>query len=66
MIAPFILAAIVARGPVVPVKPPTAVTDSWLCAHVSVLFCPIFPSLGGGPPPQPQGRAVKTVEPRRP
>jgi hypothetical protein len=46
MIAPILLAAIIARGPVVPVKPPTMVTDSWLCSHVSVFFCPIFPKLG--------------------
>lgn len=65
MIAQLLLAAIVARGPVVPVKPAAAVTDSWLCAHVSAFFCPIFPSLGV-PPPQPQDHAVKTVEPRKP
>jgi hypothetical protein len=65
MIAPLLLAAIVARGPVVPVRPPAAVTNSWLCAHVSVLFCPSLPNLGG-PLPEPQDHAVKIIEPRKP
>ncbi len=62
MIAPLLLAAVIARGPVVPVKPPTAVTDSWLCNHVSVFFCPIFPKLGGSAP----SSQVPVVQPRRP
>jgi hypothetical protein len=65
MIAPLLLAAIVARGPVVPARPAAAVTDSWLCAHVSAFFCPIFPSLGG-PLPQPKDHPVKIVGPRKP
>ena len=60
MIAPILLAAIVARGPVVPVKP-TTVTDSWLCSHVSVFFCPIFPKLGESAP----GSQRRVVEPRK-
>jgi len=62
MIAPILLAAIIIRGPVVPPKPPTTVTDSWLCSHVSVFFCPIFPTLGAPPPPA-QSQVVK---PRKP
>lgn len=47
MIAPLILlAALIARAPVVPVDRPAAVTDSWLCVHVSVFYCPMFPALG--------------------
>jgi hypothetical protein len=61
MIAPILLAAIIIRGPVVPAKPPPPVTDSWLCDHVSVFFCPIFPTLGPSAPP-PQRRVV---EPRK-
>lgn len=30
-----------------------ASTDSWLCAHVSVFFCPIWPKLGPAPTPTP-------------
>jgi hypothetical protein len=63
MIAPLLLAAMIARGPVVPVKPPATVTDAWLCSHVSVFFCPIFPKLGGPAPPPPPKRVV---HPRRP
>ena len=63
MIAPILLAAaIIIRGPVVPAKPPTTVTDSWLCSHVSVFFCPIFPTLGAPPLPS-QSQVVK---PRKP
>jgi hypothetical protein len=61
MIAPLLLAAVIARGPVVPVTPRATVTDSWLCSHVSVFFCPIFPKLGG-PAPSTQ---IHVVPPRR-
>jgi hypothetical protein len=61
MIAPILLAAIITL-PVVPVKPPTTVTDSWLCSHVSVFFCPIFPKLGGSAPPSER----HVVKPRKP
>ena len=62
MIAPLLLAAVITRGPVVPVTPRAAVTESWLCNHVSVFFCPIFPKLGvAAPSPQ-----VNVVQPRRP
>lgn len=50
MIAPLLLAAVIARGPVVAVTPRATVTDSWLCSHVSVFFCPMFPKLGGPAP----------------
>jgi hypothetical protein len=60
MIAPILLAAAIARGPVVPVTPAATVTDSWLCSHVSVFFCPMFPKVGSTPPPQ-----RRVVEPRR-
>ena len=50
MIAPLLLAAVITRGPVVPVTSKATVTDSWLCNHVSVFFCPIFPKLGGSAP----------------
>jgi hypothetical protein len=66
MIAPLLLAAVIARGPVVPVRPPATVTDSWLCAHVSAFFCPIFPTLGPPGPSRPPRDALKTVEPRKP
>jgi hypothetical protein len=62
MIAPLLLAAIIARGPVVPVKAPITVTDSWLCSHVSVFFCPIFPKLGGSATPS----RIHVVRPRKP
>jgi hypothetical protein len=63
MIAPILLAAaIIIREPVVPAKPPTTVTDSWLCSHVSVFFCPIFPTLGASAAPA-QSQVVK---PRKP
>jgi hypothetical protein len=62
MIAPLLLAAVITRGPVVPVTPRAAVTDSWLCSHVSVFFCPIFPKLGGSASPSPR----QVVKPRRP
>ena len=55
MIAPLLLAAIITRGPVVSVKPPATVTDSWLCSHVSVFFCPIFPKLD-----EPASRSQRT------
>ena len=61
MIAPILLAAIIARGPVVPLKPPPTATDSWLCSHVSVFFCPIFPKLGESAP----GSRRRVVEPRK-
>ena len=61
MIAPILLAAIVARGPVVSVKPPTTVTDSWLCSHVSVFYCPIFPKLGESASPS----RIHVVKPRK-
>jgi hypothetical protein len=62
MIAPILLAAIIIRGPVVPVKPPVPVTDSWLCSHVSVFFCPIYPKLGEPAPPS----QSQVVQPRKP
>lgn len=62
MIAPILFAAIIARGPVVPVKRPTTVTDSWLCSHVSVFFCPIVPKLGESPLPN-QRHVVKPSKP---
>jgi hypothetical protein len=62
MIAPLLLAAVIARGPVVPVTPRATVTDSWLCNHVSVFFCPIFPKLGGSAP----SSQVHVVQPRSP
>jgi hypothetical protein len=63
MIAPLILlAALIAREPVVPVDRPAAVADSWLCVHVSVFYCPIFPQLGE-PAPLHEKHVVK---PRRP
>ena len=62
MIAPILLAAIITRGSVVPVKLPTTATDSWLCSHVSVFFCPISPKLGEFAPPS-QRHIVKPSKP---
>ena len=63
MIAPLILlAALIARAPVLPVDPPATVADSWLCANVSVFFCSIFPKLGE---PAPLHRS-HVVKPRKP
>jgi hypothetical protein len=62
MIAPFLSAAIITRAPVVAVKPPARVTDSWLCSHVSVFFCSIFPKLGESVTPSPR----RVVPPRKP
>ncbi len=62
MIATLLLAATIARGPVVPVKPPGPVTDAWLCSHVSVFFCPIIPKLSGSAPPS-RGRIVPLRKP---
>ncbi len=61
MIAPILLAAIIARRPVVPVKPPATVTDSWLCSYISVFYCPIFPKLGGSASPS----RIHVVKPRK-
>ncbi len=61
MIAPILFAAMITRGPVVMAKPPPAPSDSWLCAHASVFFCPIFPGLGA-PDPSP---ATHVVRPRK-
>ena len=63
MIAPLILlAALIVREPVAPVDPPAAVADSWLCSHISVFYCPIFPKLGE-PAPLHQIRVVKSRKP---
>jgi hypothetical protein len=68
MITSILLAAIIARGPVVQMKPPITATDSWLCSHASVFFCPIFPKLGEPLPPSQKRvvgprRAVDTAKP---
>lgn len=63
MIAPLILlAALNARTPVLPVDPPATVADSWLCSHVSVFYCPIFPKIGEPAPLRPS----HVVKPRKP
>ena len=63
MIASLLLAAIITRGPLVSVKPPATVSDSWLCSHVSVFFCSIFPKLGE--PSRLQKHVVKARKPSR-
>ena len=63
MIAPLILlAALIVREPVAPVDQPATVADSWLCKHVAVFYCPIFPKLGD---PAPLHR-IRVVKPRKP